>query len=256
MMSLFSDIDAWLAAVWLGLLMGAAWGLGMWLARRFVRPDEKDAAGQFSGASLALLGLLLAFTFSMSMERHERRRSMIIQHANAIGDFAASASFLHEPLRSQLRGVLRQYVEYLLTIPKLHGTEAEIQQVLAEDDRLQGEMQALAGQALQEGTSVAVPLVMTFNNMTSSHESRLAAARNRLPLPIVVLLFLSAAVSMLQIGLMHRNPTSRDLATGAGFIVLVGLCVWVILDLNQFGGITAAITQEPIERILSGLKTP
>ena len=72
--------------------------------------------GSITNASVALLGQLLAFTFSMSLERHEHRRMMVVEHANTIGDFVACAAMQKEPVRAPLKVVLRKYVEQLIAM--------------------------------------------------------------------------------------------------------------------------------------------
>ena len=113
---LFSEIDAWIIALVLALLMSGSWWFGCWRTRRSATTAGNDATGQLTNASVALLGLLLAFTFSMSLERHEHRRMMVVEHANTIGDFAACAAMQKEPMRTQLRETLRKYVEHLVAM--------------------------------------------------------------------------------------------------------------------------------------------
>ena len=257
MNNLFSNVDAWIIATVLGLLMCGGWWLGRWRTRRADLVKDAEATDQLTNASVALLGLLLAFTFSMSLERHEHRRQMVVEHSNTIGDFATCASLLREPVRDQLRGVVRKYVEHLLTIPRPDFTEVVLQDELSENERLHNEMQSLVKVAVDDGTPVVVPLVNTLNALTSSHEARLAAVRNGLPSSIVVLLCLSAIVPMIQIGMQHGRTdgslNERELVTGLGFVILVCLCVWVTLDLNQPQRGTITISQEPLQRLLTTL---
>ncbi len=53
------------------------------------RRQEEDAPSEVSGAIIgavfALLGLLIAFTFSGAYSRFDARRQLIVQEANAIG---------------------------------------------------------------------------------------------------------------------------------------------------------------------------
>ena len=132
-------------------------------------------------------------------------------------------------------------------------TEEYLQRGLAENERMHNDMQSLVKQAVHDGTPIAVSLVNTFNDVTSSHDARLAAIRNRLPPNIVMLLALSAVVSMVQIGMQHGELNERELATGAGFILLVSLCYWITFDLNQPQGGMITISQEPMQRLLTSL---
>jgi len=56
----------------------------------------KAAVSKFLDASLAVLGLLLAFTFSTALVKHDQRRLMVVADSNAIGDFYTCASLLKE----------------------------------------------------------------------------------------------------------------------------------------------------------------
>jgi hypothetical protein len=67
---------------------------------RAPRIPGEDLRIQFTDASMALLGLLLAFTFSLSLARHDQRRLAAIADGNSIGDFYTCATLLKEPGRS------------------------------------------------------------------------------------------------------------------------------------------------------------
>src|SRR5438309_518601 len=83
----FADTDAGVVAVVLAVVLVAAWGGARWLGKR--RRGERE--GGFQEASLALVGLLLGFAFSMSLSKHEARRQMVVTDSNAIADFATCA---------------------------------------------------------------------------------------------------------------------------------------------------------------------
>lgn len=76
------------------------------------REDASERAGETSGAALlALLGLLLAFTFSLSVQHAEGRRNAVIDEAAAIGTAFLRADLLAEPGRTELQTALRDYAE-------------------------------------------------------------------------------------------------------------------------------------------------
>lgn len=65
-------IDAWVIALVFAGAMLAFWGLGWRWGRRLTPDSGQDPGVKFTDASLALLGLLLAFTFSMTLGRHDQ----------------------------------------------------------------------------------------------------------------------------------------------------------------------------------------
>lgn len=108
--------------------------------------------------------------------------------------------------------------------------------------------------ALVEGTPIAVSLTNTLNNVTSTHASRLAAYRERLPWSIVLLLFLGAIVPAFLMGLKQAASARPHLSGTVCFVFLVMLVIYVTLDLNQPGSGTIRVSQEPFERLLQSME--
>jgi len=77
--SLIARLDAWVIALTFAGAMTAFFTLGSWWGRRSPAPAG-DHGGKFTDASMALLGLLLAFTFSMALNRYDDRRSAARSH--------------------------------------------------------------------------------------------------------------------------------------------------------------------------------
>lgn len=107
---IFDDIDAWTIASTVALTMVAGWLAGRWIGHRLRQELEgKAAVSKFLYASLALLGLLLAVTFSTALVKHDQRSLMVVSDSNAIGDFYTCATLLKEPERTKLRRVIHDY---------------------------------------------------------------------------------------------------------------------------------------------------
>ena len=87
--------------------------VGKGLGERLLHEGGRKPS-KFDDASMRLLSLLLAFTFGMSIQRHDQRRLAVVADANAIGDFYTCASILKEPLRTKLQDVIRQYAQLRL----------------------------------------------------------------------------------------------------------------------------------------------
>src|SRR5882757_7613493 len=109
MFDIYANSHSWASALLLAVAMLLSWGAGLWMGRLTRNRDNVRATSKFDDASLALLGLLLAFTFSTSIQKHDQRRLMVIADANAIGDFYTCATLLKEPVRSNLQRVIRDY---------------------------------------------------------------------------------------------------------------------------------------------------
>jgi hypothetical protein len=253
MQSISEQIHPGLIGILLAAAMLAAWRLGLWLAGR--QPSDADPPdSKVADAAMALLGLLLAFTFSMSLTKHDERRHMVLNESNAIGDFYTCVSLQKEPLRQRLQTLVRGYLEHKLDAAH-HEVERgpELEALVQQSQQAHSQMTVLVSQALSDGTPSAVPLINTLNNLTSSHAARILAIRDRLPWSIILVLFIAAIAGMLLQGRQqgaHRKPA---LLGTACFIVLVSLVVFVTLDLNQPGHGLITVGQETMERLLAGI---
>ena len=118
MENVLTDYDAWAIALILGVAMLVTWGFGLWLGRRRRTADGKPAESKFDDASVALLSLLLAFTFSMSLGKHDERRRMVVADSNAIGDFYTCASLLKDPVRTRWQSVIRDYARFRIDLAR------------------------------------------------------------------------------------------------------------------------------------------
>jgi hypothetical protein len=248
-----TEVDAWVTALLLALAMLAGYAAGWLWARHLGKDESEQPASKFSDAVMGLLGLLLAFTFSVSLVKHEQRRQMVVTDSNSIGDFYTCASLLKEPVRSKLQAVVRQYVEHRLSMVQSAPDQATSERMLDEIPQMHQQMQNLVGLAVDGGTPVVVPLVNTLNALTSAHAARLAAGRDRLQPSIALLLFLAAVAAVALMRIQQGATVERRFGATIGFIVLVCMIVWVTLDLNQPSRGVIRVSQEPLERLLTGM---
>jgi hypothetical protein len=120
----------------LGLLVGMLFLLevgrriGLW--RMAVDTEGARAGiGTVEGALLALLGLLIAFSFSGAAARFDARRQQIIDEANDIGSAYMLVDLLPSEAQPPLRDKFRLYVDSRLeayrTMPDLVAARAEFE---------------------------------------------------------------------------------------------------------------------------------
>jgi hypothetical protein len=253
MNALLVQYDPRNVALLLACAMFAAWGVAWWLGSRLHDRPGARAGTKLNDASLALLGLLLAFTFGMSLNKHDNRRDMVVTDANSIRDFYTSAALLKEPIRSRLLKVIRQYVELRLKIADAKNHQEELRTALPRFRIMQSEMREVVEQACEAQAPFSAFLLSGFNRLTNAQARRLAAIRDRLPLEIVVLLFVSAIVSTILVGREQGIVGRVEVVGMLGFILLVTLAIYVTLDLNQPQGGFVRVSQEPLRELLSSM---
>jgi hypothetical protein len=253
MESIFSETDAWFLVLLLALAMAVTWGVARWLGALLRPRYGKRAESMFDNTSLAFVGLLLAFTFGMSLAKHDNRRDMVVADSNAIGDFYTCAGMLKEPVRTKLQTVIREYLRLRVEVVRKRVDHAALEEFLRQSQQLQAQMTDLTIEAVNEGTPIAVPLTNTLNALTSSNAARLAAAKDRLPASIVMLLFVAAIVSTALIGREQGLAGKVEIVGILTYILLVSLAVYVTLDLNQPQSGTVKVSQESLQRLLSSM---
>ena len=84
---------------------------------RLARSDGlAKGGGSADAATFALLGLLIAFTFSGAASRFQDRRDLIADEANAIGTAYLRLDLLPSEAQSPLRELFRRYVDVRATV--------------------------------------------------------------------------------------------------------------------------------------------
>jgi len=117
-------------ALTLGLAMLLAWLAGRWLGSMPRREGTAVPVSKFLDASLALLGLLLGFTFSLAIMKFDQRRLALLDDTNAIGDFYTCATLLKDPVRKQLQSVVRDYTRLRVHLASGQISPAEFENAL------------------------------------------------------------------------------------------------------------------------------
>src|SRR4051794_29699837 len=98
MTGLFIQYDAWVVSLLLVAALVGAWYVGLHLGRRAKARGDSAGTSKVGDASLALMGLLLGFTFAVALQKSDQRRVSVVNDANSIGDFYTTALMLKEPI--------------------------------------------------------------------------------------------------------------------------------------------------------------
>ena len=224
--------------------------------RRLARDTEGARAGMgaVDGAVFALLGLLLAFTFSGAASRFDQRRNLIVEEANCIGTAWLRLDTLPAGAQVALRDRFRQYVDtHLAAYRKLAGPEAARAE-LAVSMRLQDEIWALAVAATgtPEGGRATMLLLPALNDMFDIVTTRTVALETHPPKVIYGLLAVLALASSLLAGFGMSGSKRRSWVHILGFAAIVATSVYVIRDLEHPR--MGLIRIDPVDRLLMDLR--
>ena len=210
------------------------------LGRRFgiarIARDPEGLAkgiGAAEGAVFALLGLLLAFTFSGAASRFEDRRHLVTAEANAIGTAYLRVDLLSPAVQPAMRDLFRRYLDGRLetyrNVQDLAATKAS----LAEDVALQGEIWKLAVEdATKPGTAtpVATLVLPALNEMIDITSTRVMAAYNHPPAIVFMMLAALSLVGALLVGYGSSVNRQRTWLHNLVFASILTLTIYVIVD--------------------------
>ena len=112
--------------------------------------EKESSLGGMVGGTLGLLAFMLAFTFGLAGSRFEARRQVLLSEANAIGTTYLRAAMIPEPMRTESRNLLREYVDV-----RLKGAQQsdQLAQAIARSEELHNQLWAQAVAATIEITA-------------------------------------------------------------------------------------------------------
>ncbi len=184
------------------------------------------------GATLGLLGFMLAMTFGVAMSQFDMRRQAFVDEVDAIGTAYLRTDLLPPDLREESRKVLREYVRIRL----FAVDTGNIKEAGARSEILHRQLWSIAVMAQDE---VANPVsfglyAQAIGEVIDVHTRRIVAAfQSRIPAVIWFVLFGVAAFGMAEIGYQAGISGSARSPTHIALIVSFAAILWIIADLDR-----------------------
>jgi hypothetical protein len=195
----------------------------------------REGLGAAEGAIFALLGLLIAFTFSGAAARFDQRRNLIVEEANAIGTAYLRVDLVAPDLQPALRDTFRRYLTARLDVYRKIPDMAAVEAAIAEVNRLQKDIwdQAVAAsRAPRSHPNVTVLLLPALNAMIDITTTRLMATRMHPPVIIFGMLVAIALAGALLAGHGMATAKTRSWPHVLAFAAAVAAAVYVILEIE------------------------
>jgi hypothetical protein len=244
---LLDAFPIWVTAVLIAILLLGACEAGYQVARR--RGDvEKADEGHVLSAMLALLGLLVGFTFSIVVSRHEQRRLLVVDEAKAIETEYLRTQMMPEPYRSRLAEMLRRYADARIAIGSAGEDRVVAVRGYALTDSLKREMwvTVIAADTLVQPPALASLIAGGMNTIIELASARRAALEARLPSITFGVLLLFAAVAAAMLGFVSGSGKHPRRAGAIVMLLLLTLALGLILDLDRPLRGTIKVNQQPL----------
>jgi hypothetical protein len=213
----------------------------LWLAARFgvrlskrypLDDDMRQDFGTLQAATLTLLGLLIAFSFSMAAGRYDQRKNLEEAEANAIGTEYVRAALLSAADAAKLRPLLKAYIDQRIQFYTASG-QSEIGAINTRTARLQEQLwAAILGPAAANPTPVMALVVSGMNDVLNAQGYTQASWWNRIPGAAWGLVSVIALFCLVLVGYGARSlATERRLLFI--FPLFVGIAFAFIADIDS-----------------------
>ena len=173
------------------LLVFAVSLIVMWISaqigdffRKKLLPLEEGERIDFSTvltATLTLLGLIIAFSFSMAVSRYDQRKNYEAEEANAIGTEHIRATLLPATHTERVRELLRQYLHQRVLFYETRNRR-QLEQIDKDTTALEVELwSAVQAAAAAQPTPVVALVAEGMNDVLNTRGYTQAAWWNRIP---------------------------------------------------------------------------
>ncbi len=237
--------------VWTGRRIGG---------KRSAEETERERVGLVTveTAIYALLGLMIAFTFSGATSRFDTRRAQTVQEANAIGTAYLRLDVLPAAAQPSLREKFRAYTDARIAVyaslPDMQASNAQFARATA----LQSEIWNASIEALRAAPPEAkLLLIPALNDMIDITTTRAVALQTHTPPIILLALVVLTLICSLLVG--YGLAGGKAFATNLhmlGFALMMTVTIYVILDLDhpRVGLIRLDYVDQAFKDLRAGMK--
>lgn len=248
----------WLLGIVVFILLYVALECGFRLSRQRRSEDEKEGSDFLASATLGLLALLLGFTFSLALQRHEERRSLVIAEANALGTSWLRIQAIDRADRERIVEPFQRYAEARLqwSLASDHGDDA-----LAFSKQTQQQQNAIwnaviaalaNGEAVVDNKLILDPLNESFDLAAEREERRTA----HLPGSMLAMLLFFMLFTTGLVGWRLGEVGRRMILPSGLTVALLALTVAITLDLDFSRSGTITVSQSAMKKAVGAIMSP
>jgi hypothetical protein len=250
----FSDYSLLQILIFSAVVLIGAIEIGRWFGVR-ARPQGIGSVPTLEGSILALLALMIGFTFAVALSRFEARREGVLNEANAIGTTALRARLLPAPHSRECLKLLREYVQVRLDLTEKIPSPLELKEALARSNAIQEAlwMQAKEVAAKNNGMVPTGLFIQSLNEMIDDHEKRLIALISGVPNIVLVVLYVIAIVASAFSGYAAGVEAQRSRGPMHAAMGLFIAVILLIQDLDRPTGGFITASQQPMQDVATSI---
>jgi hypothetical protein len=225
--------------------------LGEWVGDR--RPQSPAAHAEdlslVLGATLTLLGLIIGFTFSMSVGRYDQRKNYEAEEANAIGTEAVRLDLLPAGEAAGLRPLLRDYLDARI----LYYVSRDPRTLREDAARTAGLQSRLWSGAVASGQRdpVTALVIAGMNDVLNRQGYTEAAFANRVPVAAWGLLIV---IAVLANGLVGYRAHGKGILLTIILPAVLSISLFLIADIDSPHGGVIRVHPQNLETLAESLR--
>jgi hypothetical protein len=201
-----------------------------------------------------LLALLMGFTFSMALDRYEKRSEDVVAEANAIGSAHQHAALLGNPEGEALRNELQAYAELRLRYG--HASLNEIGALLAASSQQRRQINAAALTASKpvSTTPLAGAVMSSAEAVGDIGVEREARMKAKLPGAIFAVLVAFICIAVGTMGYAYPESGRHHRLAGLLLSTLLVVTLFLIIDLDRPLGGGIIVNQDAMQNLVKELQ--
>ena len=216
--------------------------------------ETSEDLGVIQTATLTLLALIIGFTFSMAIDRHDNRETLEESEANAIGTEYLRADLLPSNVSARTKDLLSQYLEQRILFYSRQSKE-KVREIRQQTDDLQN---ALWNEVLPVARAQPTPamalVVSGMNDVLNSQGYVQAAWWNRIPYPAWALMAAIALCANILVGFGARN-FKKNVGLFMIFPFVTSISFFLIADIDSPRGGVIRIEPRNLITLKNALNT-
>jgi hypothetical protein len=231
----------------------AAWAGATIFRRRKLEEGAREDFGVIQAATLTLLGLILAFSFSMATSRYDQRKNLEEEEANAIGTEFLRADLLPAADAAKVKGLLKDYLEQRILFYRTRDLE-EYRQITLRTAKLQSDLwSAVQVPAVAQPTPLSALAAAGMNDVLNSQGYTQAAWWNRIPTSAWSLMVIMAIGCNVLIGYGTRDVKAERLLLLV-LPLVVSITFMLIADIDSPRGGFIRVQPQNLESLSESLR--
>jgi uncharacterized protein DUF4239 len=209
--------------------------VGLWVGgRSSPLPDsqQEKVVSRLVGGILGLLAFMVAFAFGVAASRFDARRQALFDEVNAIRTAYLRADLLQDPHRSEIRNLLREYVDVRSEAVR----SGKIEEAITRSEELQDRLwsQAVAARENTSNSAFIGNFIQSLNDVITLHSRRVAVAKKvRFPDIIWLVIYALTMLAAGSIGYHAGLTRSHRLPLVPALILAYSAVILLIADLDR-----------------------